>query len=390
MTDWKIIWNNFCDEVADSVRKNNTEYMFEKDIAKEFFRTLDWYRLNGGLKEQYPIKFATVTHKADFALFMPEKDNPEIIVELKRPQKKKEEKDAKQLIDYMKQTSCSFGVLLLGNKLEIYYIDYSTPEHEATLVETIKYQHDNEAAHQLMDVLYRGEYESAHMLDYCHKRVKINKSVEYWCSQDGKTEILNMIIERSQLPEHLLDTLRSTLVVDVKRKDGLTPVSQQPVAVTLVQTEKTQPAKAKISGARDPKVWMISASSKFFDHRTCFQEQGVIYWKQYNNLQAGDIGYIYYSKPLQRVVFKYEILACDLPFSEEMMPQKKYYKKEEDFIDTQRHNRLYKIRMIGESTNGKLTLENMKNHGLKQAPLGALNLSDESFKELLAYIEENF
>ena len=49
MNDWKIIWNNFCDEVADSVRKNNTEYVFEKDIAKEFFRTLDWYRLNGGL-----------------------------------------------------------------------------------------------------------------------------------------------------------------------------------------------------------------------------------------------------------------------------------------------------------------------------------------------------
>ena len=390
MDDWKIIWDSFCDEVAVSVQKNNLEKVFEEDIARDFFTTLGWNRFKKELKEQYSVKFATATHRADFALFTLGKDTPEVIIELKRPKKKKEEKDANQLIDYMRQEACSYGVLLLGAKLEIYYIDYSTPKHEATLVEAIKYQHDNEAAHQFMEVLNRQDYSSAKMLEYCHKRVKVNKSVEYWCSEDGKTEILNMIVERSQLPEHLLDTLRSTLMVDVKRKDGLMPVSQQPVVAPPVQTSKIQSPITKKSGSREQKIWMISASGKFFDHRACFQEQGVIYWKQYNNLQAGDIGYIYFSKPLQKVVFKFEILACDLPFSEEMMPQKKYYKKETDFIDTQKHNRLYKIRLIGESTSGKLTLDNMKNNGLKQAPLGALNLSDESFQQLLSFIEAHF
>ena len=46
MNDWKIIWNNFCDEVAVSARKNNLEKVFEKGIAKEFFQALEWYRLN--------------------------------------------------------------------------------------------------------------------------------------------------------------------------------------------------------------------------------------------------------------------------------------------------------------------------------------------------------
>lgn len=390
MDDWKIIWNSFCDEVAASVQKNNLEKVFEEDIARDFFTTLGWNRFKKELKEQHPVKFATATHRADFALFTLGKDSPEVIIELKRPKKKKEDKDANQLIDYMRQEACSYGILLLGNKLEIYYIDYSTPKHEATLVEAIKYQHDSEAAHQLMEVLNRSDYSSAKMLEFCHKRVKVNKSVEYWCSEDGKTEILNMIVERSQLPEHLLETLRSTLVVEVKRKDGLTPVAPQPVTVVPVEPTKANSPKTKVGGKRAPKVWMISASAKYFDHRRCFEELGHIYWKQYNNLQVGDTGYIYFSKPQQQIVFKFEIIACDLPYTPDYDAEKKYYKNVEDFEKAKEHNRYYLIKKIGESTSGKLTLGNMMQNGLKQAPLGALNLSDESFEQLLAYIEKNF
>lgn len=389
MNDWKIIWNSFCDEVATSVHKNNLEKVFEEDIAREFFRALDWYRLNKGLTEQYPIKFATVTHRADFALFVAGKDNPEIIVELKRPKKKKEEKDAKQLIDYMKQKSCSYGILLLGDKLEIYYIDYSKPAHEASLVEKIKYQHDNDAACQFMEMLYRSNYDSARMLEYCHKRVKINKSVEYWCSQDGKKEILNMIIERSQLPEHLLDTLRSTLVVDVRRKDGLTPVTQ-PSSVSPVHPTQTSPITKTVHGKRDPKVWMVPASPKYFDHRSCFDELGQIYWKQYNNFQVGDTGYIYMSAPVKCVIFKFEIIACDLPLPSDYHIEKKFYKREGDYEAAKNHNRFYLLKRIGEHHSGVLTLANMKQNGLKGAPMGTLNLSDKSFEQLLAYIEQNF
>ena len=390
MDDWKLIWNSFCDEVVASVQKNNLEKVFEEDIARDFFTTLGWNRFKKELKEQYSVKFATATHRADFALFTIGKDTPEVIIELKRPKKKKEEKDANQLIDYMRQEACSYGILLLGNKLEIYYIDYSTPKHEATLVEAIKYQHDNEAAHQFMEVLNRSDYSSAKMLEYCHKRVKVNKSVEYWCSDDGKTEILNMIVERSQLPDHLLETLRSTLVVDVKRKDGLIPVSQTPVPITSVTPKAVAPKTPKSKGTREPKVWMISASGKYFDHRKCFEELGQIYWKQYNNLQVGDTGYIYFSKPQQQVVFKFEIIACDLPYTSDYDAEKKFYLREEDFESAKKHNRFYLIKKIGESTSGKLTLSNMMQNGLKQAPLGALNLSDESFEQLLAYIENNF
>lgn len=390
MNDWNIIWNAFCDEVSASVKKNKLEKIFEEDIAREFFRALDWYRFNNGLKEQYPIKVATATLRADFALFVADKETPEVIVELKRPKKKREEKDAKQLIDYMKQVSCSYGILLLGDKLEIYYIDYSKPKHEASLVETIKYQHNNEAARHFMEVLNRSTYDTAHLLEYCHKRVKINKSVEYWCSEDGKTEIMNMIVERSKLPDHLLETLRTTLIIDVKRIDGLTPVSTSKRMDILIPASTGKKDVTTKIHARSQRVWMIRASSKFFRHKDCFDELGFIYWKQSNNLQVGDTGYIYFTAPQSKIVHKFEIDACNLPYSKEMDVMLKYYNNPKDFETAKEHNRFCRIRPVGESKSGKLTTNNMMKNGLTGTPQGAMILSKESSAELLAFIEANF
>ena len=392
MDDWKIIWNSFCDEVAASVHKKNLEREFEEDIARDFFTTLGWNRFKKELKEQYTIKFATATHKADFALFTPDKEAPEVIIELKRPAKKQEKKDASQLIDYMRQELCSFGILMLGTKMEIFYIDYSTPKHEASLVETIKYLPDNEAAGHFMEVLCRSEYSSAKMLDYCHKRVKINKSVEYWCSADGKMEIMNMIVERSQLSEHLQETLRSTLQVEVKRKDGLAPIA--PATIPTAEPPAQPAAKPKeVKGkATNPtnRVWMIPADSRYFNHKACFEELGQIYWKQFYKYHEGDIVYIYLSHPVMRVVYKCVVKASNLPYSKEMDAEQKYYKRPSDFEGAIQHNRFVLLSRVGETTSEELTFKKMLQHGLNGAPRGALNLSFEGFQELLTYIEENF
>lgn len=141
---------------------------------------------------------------------------------------------------------------------------------------------------------------------------------------------------------------------------------------------------------RAPKVWMVPANPKFFDHRACFEEIGEIYWKQNNNLQAGDTGYIYVSAPVKTVLYKFEVVACDLSDTPNFDIEKKYYKREEDFESAKKHNRYYLMKKVGEHKTGVLTLANLKKNGLKGAPMGTLNLSDESFKDLLGYIERNF
>lgn len=383
MTGYNIIWNNFCDTVELSVKKKNSEKVFEKGIAKSFFNYLGWNELARSLVEQYSIKFATVIHKADFALFIEGKESPEIIVELKRPSKKKEEKDTSQLIDYMKQVKCSYGILLLGDKLEVYYVNYSTPEHEASPVETIRYKHNNEAALQLMEVLNRTEYTASKMLDYCDKRVKISKTLEYWCSDNGKTEIMDIILERSKLSAPLRDMLRTSLVLDVKRKDGtaITPSFKIDNAL-LPQTN--------IVKSRPAKVWMIPAKRDFFDHKACFDELGYIDWKQHNKMQVDDTGYIYLSQPDAVVKYRFKIIACDLPYSKEMDAMFKFYSNPEAIQKAKEHNRFYRIVLTGESTSGKLTAANMMKNGLTRPPQGSIELSHPGFKKLYEFIEKNF
>ena len=114
------IWNDFCDDVLSSKKRKSKEIDFEKGPVKDFLTSLGWVKYGGHrLAEQHPIQFATANHYADFALFLQDEDKPEMIIELKRPAKRKEDRDAAQLEDYMLKEECSFG-LLVGEVLELY------------------------------------------------------------------------------------------------------------------------------------------------------------------------------------------------------------------------------------------------------------------------------
>ena len=143
------IWNDFCDDVLSTKKKKSKEIDFERGPVKDFLTSLGWVKYGSHcLVEQHPIQFATANHYADFDLFLQNEEKPEMIIELKRPSKRKTDKDAAQLEDYMMKEECSFG-LLVGEKLELYFIDFSKPKHRAELVTNICFDKDNEEALQL-------------------------------------------------------------------------------------------------------------------------------------------------------------------------------------------------------------------------------------------------
>ena len=141
---------------------------------------------------------------------------------------------------------------------------------------------------------------------------------------------------------------------------------------------------------KEQRVWMLPANSKYFDLAGCFAEFGEVYWTQYFNLQTGDTGYLYCSAPDSAILYKFEVVGHDLPYSKEMDAEIKYYINPKDFEPSIEHNRFAKLKLIDETKARRLGLANLLEHGLNGAPRGALNLSDPGFTELLAYIEENF
>jgi hypothetical protein len=210
---YQHIWNDFCSDVATSKKKKSKELDFEKGPVKDFLTSLGWVKYGSHrLVEQHPIQFATAWHYADFALFLQENDNPEMIIELKRPARKKEEKDVAQLEDYMVKVECSFG-MLVGEVLELYFIDFTKPKHFAELVSRIEFTENNEDAFQIITLILKQNYEAQKLREYCLQQLKLKEVVAYWNSSKGKDDLLSYILKSSSLPDSLKGRLQEMMSI---------------------------------------------------------------------------------------------------------------------------------------------------------------------------------
>ena len=63
-------------------------------------------------------------------------------------------------------------------------------------------------------------------------------------------------------------------------------------------------------------VWMISANGKMYDHASAFATFGFIDWRQRAKYQIGDIVFIYCTRPAKKVMYKCEVVKCDMLFCE--------------------------------------------------------------------------
>lgn len=212
------IWNNFCNDVVSCKKRKQKEIDFEKGPIKDFLTSLGWTKYgNSRLVEQFPIVFATATHFADFALFLSDTDKPEMIIELKRPINKKRGKDTNQLEDYMTKKECSYG-LLVGERLELYFIDYEKSKRVPTLILSIEFTKDNKDAKCLMDLMKKDSYDSDKMYKFCQEQTQIINIANYWRSEEGKNELYSYMITKNSLSSSTKDRLRSVLTLEVNVK----------------------------------------------------------------------------------------------------------------------------------------------------------------------------
>ena len=377
----KRIWNTFCEDISKN--KGVKEMTFEKEIVKSFLQALGWSRYDDNLEEQYGLYSRKWI--PDFVFYLNnDKNAKEIILELKKPDHKQRKVDIEQIEAYMKLTDCRFG-LYFGEKLEVFYLKEKDGKRSAASVTTIDWTIDNEAGANLIELLDFKNYDRKKLEQFCLDNIYLNTFLRHCKHQGGRQQLYDCIMEHFVLPESIAGSLQSRLKFTIVDN----PEIEETISESTVPAVTKKQKNDKIE-SRPPKIWMIPANSKYFDHRACFDELGKIYWKQYNKIQVGDMGYIYYSAPVKRIIFKFLVLANDLPYIPDYDAEGKFYKKVEDFEEAKKHNRFYVIKRLGEHTNNTLTLANMMQHGLKWAPQGALNLSDKSYDELRKFIEDNF
>ena len=142
---------------------------------------------------------------------------------------------------------------------------------------------------------------------------------------------------------------------------------------------------------KEPWTWLIPFNQKFFDVQACLERyDGEIYWSQWVNYQTGDTGYLYSVYPDSAILFRIEIISHNLPYSPVIDREREFNISENDFEEMKRNNRFALFRVTGRTDNSRLRLDNLLDRGLKRAPRVSMKLSNENYKELLKYIEENF
>lgn len=89
-----------------------------------------------------------------------------------------------------------------------------------------------------------------------------------------------------------------------------------------------------------------------------------------------------------RIKYLMDVEAVDLPFSENRNDEK-YWDASQTVEERKKHTRFMKLILRKKIDNPKLTLAELKQHGLKAAPQSPIRISQPAYAQLLEFIRNN-
>ena len=375
----KRIWNTFCEEISKN--KGVKEMTFEKEIVKGFLQALGWSRYDGNLEEQYGLYSRKWI--PDFVFYLNnDKNAKEIILELKKPDHKQRKVDIEQIEAYMKLTDCRFG-LYFGEKLEVFYLEERDGKRSAASVTTIDWTIDNEAGANLIELLDFKNYNREKLEQFCSDHLYLNSFLNLWRTQRGQKHLYEGIMEHFILPKEMLSSLQSRLKFTIVDNPEAEEKPASPAAF-IPTTTQVQNGKGN--------VWLICYDKNYFDVEGCFKKYGQIYWRHkagVQNVQKGDIAYLYSSSPESAIRFKVEVVESQIPYSPAVDEGDEFAKSASNDIDYS-DKLFFLVRPIADTNSPALKHEAMMNQKLMGKRPSTTKLSKEEFKPLRQYIEQHF
>ena len=133
-------------------------------------------------------------------------------------------------------------------------------------------------------------------------------------------------------------------------------------------------------------TWIISANGYIYDHAAAFEEQGYIDWRQRAKYSVGDIVYIYCTKPFQKIMYKTEVRAINMPF-DQCTDDKVFWKNIEEY-NRSKEGEYARLELLEQADNDYLSLPKLKEHGLNAAPQGPVRASEQLAKYIDLYLND--
>ena len=163
-----------------------------------------------------------------------------------------------------------------------------------------------------------------------------------------------------------------------------------------VEEEAPQPQEPpKEESVEQNNVWLLPSSRKRFNLEACFAEFGEVYWRITNNfkrISKGDRGYVYSSDPDKAILYRFDVIESQIPYSKVVDRDDKFSKgKGETNKEFAANGGLFVlIRVNGMVKDKRFSLPILLKNGLKGAPQGAIRISQDEYKPLLDFIDTNF
>lgn len=124
--------------------------------------------------------------------------------------------------------------------------------------------------------------------------------------------------------------------------------------------------------------WIISSNEEIFHLEDMLKTHDVVDWRQFNNFEAGDIVYIYNSKPHRRIRYKMQVIRTDVP-SSEYLNDSKYWGDMHNLDEGLKHNRYVRLHLLTkEPEGGGPSFDFLRQNGLKGNLQSAVRILDSS------------
>lgn len=139
--------------------------------------------------------------------------------------------------------------------------------------------------------------------------------------------------------------------------------------------------------------WLIPFKPKEFDIKACCEKLGEVYKGEANNykqMKAGDVGYIYVSSPVMKIMYSFEVMECHQPYSKAVEQQAAFRKGKPEPLEVRKGKDYCKLKITGSIDSDLLKLNLLEQHGLNGAPMTAQRISQPQYKEVEDYIGDVF
>jgi len=176
--DYKTIWKEICFHVN---RFRNAPEQDFQTVVELLFEKLGWSLVKGEVVSQITIPVGS-SNSVRPDMVLKNDGKTVLVVELKRANVNISERNAEQLISYMRLLRLDFGILL-GESLQIYY---ELPSGNSPVkVCDIRFVDGSETGVECIEVLSKNDFSFERLTEFCNKCLADQK--RYYEEQQNKT-----------------------------------------------------------------------------------------------------------------------------------------------------------------------------------------------------------